>query len=140
MNSNQKKDATLGMPHGTAQHRLRKSILFFLLKKHGENICFKCSGLIERVEDLSVEHKKPWEGISAELFWDIENIAFSHLRCNRPNRLGMSGPAQRKVGPEGTSWCYEHREFLPVDKFYKDPYRWNGIRGRCIECHNSRSR
>ncbi|VVB52086.1 Uncharacterised protein [uncultured archaeon] len=84
--SNEKKSATLGMPHGTASNRLRKIVLFHLLKKLNENTCFKCQGIIEAVEDLSIEHKKPWEGISAELFWDIENIAFSHLNCNRPDR------------------------------------------------------
>lgn len=87
MNSNERKTETLGMPHGTATNRLRKNILFHLLKKHGENYCFKCSELIEEVEDLSIEHKKPWQGVSAELFWDLENIAFSHLHCNRPDRV-----------------------------------------------------
>jgi hypothetical protein len=84
--SNEKKSATLGMPHGTAMHHLRKNVMFHLLKKLNENVCFKCSAAIEKVEDLSIEHKKPWEGISAELFWDIENVAFSHLHCNRPDR------------------------------------------------------
>lgn len=86
MNSNNKKNITLGMPHGTASNRLRKNILFNLLKKHGENVCFKCSEVIDKVEDLSIEHKKPWEGISADLFWDLDNIAFSHMFCNRPDR------------------------------------------------------
>lgn len=84
--SNEKKTATLGMPHGTATGRLRKNILFHLLRKYGESVCFKCSQDIERVEDLSIEHKKPWEGVSADLFWDLDNIAFSHLRCNLPDR------------------------------------------------------
>lgn len=103
MSSNEKKAATLGMPHGTATNRLRKNILFHLLKKHDENRCFRCEGLIESVEDLSVEHKRPWEGISAELFWDLENVAFSHLFCNRPDRPSRAG---RKISvPEGTIWC-----------------------------------
>lgn len=84
--SNEKKSATLGMPHGTASNRLRKNILFHLLQKLNEAVCFKCQQAIVSVEDLSIEHKKPWEGISAELFWDIENIAFSHLHCNKPDR------------------------------------------------------
>jgi hypothetical protein len=83
--SNEKKSSTLGMPHGTATNRLRKILLFSLLKKHGENLCVRCNSLIDRVEDLSIEHLKPWEGISADLFWDLNNIAFSHLKCNRPH-------------------------------------------------------
>lgn len=75
-NSNQRKDATLGMPHGTANSRLRKNVLFSLLQKLGEDICFKCGRKIEKVEELSIEHKLPWEGRSADLFWDLSNIAF----------------------------------------------------------------
>lgn len=85
-NSNVGKSRTLGMPHGTACNKLRKQILFHLLIKLGENKCFKCSEIIEKVADLSIEHKQPWEGISADLFWDLNNIAFSHLHCNRPHR------------------------------------------------------
>jgi hypothetical protein len=101
--SNQRKAATLGMPQGTANNRLRKIILFHLLKRLGENYCFKCNELIEVVEDLSIEHKKPWEGISAELYWDLENIAFSHLRCNRPDR--PNGGTRTIIVPKGTIWC-----------------------------------
>ena len=75
----------LGMSYGAACNRLRKNILFHLLKEHGKNICFKCSEVIDKVEDLSIEHKLPWEGRDASLFWDIENIAFSHMKCNRPH-------------------------------------------------------
>ena len=77
-----RKSAFLGIPHGTACKRLRKMVLFDLLRRHGENVCFKCAGVIEIAEELSIEHKQPWEGISIELFWSLENIAFSHLRCN----------------------------------------------------------
>jgi hypothetical protein len=59
--------------------------LFNLLQKYAEDACFRCGEKIERIEDLSIEHKKPWEGISVELFWDLDNIAFSHLRCNLPH-------------------------------------------------------
>lgn len=81
-----RKSQFLGMPHGTASSRLRKLILFDLLRRHKENICFKCTQLIEKVEELSIEHKKPWEGVSVELFWNLENIAFSHLICNTKGR------------------------------------------------------
>ena len=79
--SNRKGIETLGMPIGTASHRLRKILLFQQLKKHKENICVRCGLEIETVEELSVEHIKPWEGISAELFWDLDNIAFSHMKA-----------------------------------------------------------
>ena len=102
-NSNRRKAATLGMPHGTANNRLRKILLFDCLKRLKENYCFKCKEPIVIVDDLSIEHKKPWEGISAELYWDLENIAFSHLSCNRPDR--PSGGDKTIPVPEGTIWC-----------------------------------
>lgn len=79
---NEEKSRQLGMPFGTANAKLRKMILFHLLKKHNENICFQCGKVIETVEELSIEHKKPWLHESTELFWDIADIAFSHLHCN----------------------------------------------------------
>ncbi|HEX8140939.1 MAG TPA: hypothetical protein VF544_25460, partial [Pyrinomonadaceae bacterium] len=65
--SGARKSAFLGMPHGTANARLRKMILFDLLRRHGENICFNCAQKIETVGELSIEHKRPWEGVSVEL-------------------------------------------------------------------------
>lgn len=131
-NSNTRKDATLGMPHGTANGRLRKNIIFHLLQKHGEGVCVRCGTAIEKVEDLSIEHIKPWEGISSELFWDLDNIAFSHLRCNVPHVRG--GLVLRKRGPEGTAWCIGHRDFLPVANFHKTKRHWNGLSAYCKDC------
>lgn len=136
MNSNKRKDATLGMPHGTANGRLRKNILFHLLRKLNENVCFKCGQKIEKVEDLSIEHKLPWEGRSAELFWDLDNIAFSHLHCNRPHERGNGGRALRKIGPEGTAWCSGCQDFLPIEKFYNKQTRWNGFTSNCKYHHD----
>lgn len=94
MNNNQKKHALLGMNHGTAGHQLRKKILFSLIEKLEMNICFQCSRVIADIDDLSIEHKSPWMSASKpkEAFFDLENIAFSHLSCNvsaaqRPNKV-----------------------------------------------------
>ncbi len=118
MSSNEKKAATLGMPHGTATSKLRKNIMFSLLCRLEENNCYRCKQKIGSVDELSVEHKKPWEGISADLFWDLENITFSHIRCNRPDR-----PSGRNVNaitrPEGMNWCVPGQHFASVEDFYK---------------------
>jgi len=82
MNSNAIKTAQLGMPFGTANGRLRKMIIFHLLILHNENICYRCNRCIEFVEDLSIEHKTAWLNNDPKLFWDLSNIAFSHLACN----------------------------------------------------------
>lgn len=130
--SNENKSRTLGMPFGTACNRLRKNILFHLLQKLKENICFKCGVSITTVNDLSIEHKKPWESRSAELFWDLENITFSHLRCNTPHKQG--GGSNRIERPEGFNWCYSCRAMKPVDEFYKDALRKTGLANLCIQC------
>lgn len=123
----------LGMSHGAAANRLRKLVLFRQLEKHQENICVKCGEKILTVEDLSIEHIQPWEGRDASLFWDLNNIAFSHMVCNQPH-LRRGGTPRRTQAPEGTSWCYTHKAFLPVEKFNKKPERWNGLRHECSEC------
>jgi HNH endonuclease len=138
--SNEHKAETLGMPFGTANGKLRKMILFDLLKRHNENVCVRCHEPILLIEDLSIEHIKPWEGISAELFWDLNNIAFSHLKCNRPCVYRSSGAHRRKIGPEGTSWCVGHQKFLSVDLFTKNLRHWTGYEQYCKECTGNRDR
>jgi hypothetical protein len=144
-NSNKKKSETLGMPHGTACHRLRKNILFHLLCRLEENICYRCGKTIESVDDLSVEHIKPWEGISAELFWDISNIDFSHLRCNVPHRRpghaeNFKHPFHQKTvnAPEGKAWCSGHKDYVAIDGFHTNVRNINGVASYCKECRTER--
>ena len=82
LSANEKKDKQLGMNHSTAQHRLRKKILFMLVQKLKLDTCFQCKNLIVEIDDLSIEHKKPWLDEDTRLFWDMGNIAFSHIICN----------------------------------------------------------
>lgn len=125
----------LGMPRGTAAGRLRKLVLFSVLKRHGENICFRCGKEIESAEELSIEHKLPWEGIDVALFWNIDNIAFSHLLCNiKAVRRPSTRPHHRKKSPNGMAWCTTCKRFLPVERFAKMTSRWNGRRFNCRKC------
>ena len=82
--NNSKKLEQLGMPIGTASGRLKKNIIFNLLKRLGENFCFQCSAEIESVDELSIEHKIPYLDSQdpRDLFFNLDNIAFSHLKCN----------------------------------------------------------
>jgi hypothetical protein len=82
--TNLKKKIQLGQDAGTAANRLKKKILFHYIKKAGENYCFQCGGEIQTEEELSIEHKTPWldSDTPAELFYDMDNISFSHLSCN----------------------------------------------------------
>lgn len=95
-----KKNDQLGMSHGTAANRLRKNILFNLLVKHNENVCFQCNELITTPRELSIEHKIPWLDNSVKLFWDLDNIAFSHLSCN------SAAARTRDTSPRGSARTY----------------------------------
>lgn len=83
-NSNRKKTIQLRMSNGRAQHILRKMIMFQMIQKLGKDICFQCGKKIENIDELSIEHKIPWLDSEnpIELFFDLDNIAFSHLKCN----------------------------------------------------------
>ena len=82
--SNEKKAKQLGMAPGTAANRLKKMLLFQLIQETKKDLCFQCGQLIEAVEELSIEHKTPYLNSDDPigLFFDLNNIAFSHLSCN----------------------------------------------------------
>ena len=92
---NQNKADQLGMSYGTACDRLRKKILFSKVQTAGLDICFKCGSKIDSIEVFSVEHKVSWLHVSTELFWDLENIAFSHRSCNTVDNPRPRGKAFR---------------------------------------------
>lgn len=98
--SSQKKADQLGMPHGTASNRLRKSIIFDLLKKSDKNFCFQCGTEIETEDELSIEHKIPYLDSTdpVDLFFSLDNIGFSHLSCN----VAAARPRKRKHGIPST--------------------------------------
>jgi hypothetical protein len=77
----EKNTAVSGMPRGTANARLRKKVLFELLRSAGTNICHRCEQPISISEDLAIEHVEDWKD-DDELFWKLTNIAFSHLDCS----------------------------------------------------------
>lgn len=87
-NSNKRKAKQLGMPFGTAMGQLRKHILFSLIQETGKDLCYRCGEKLT-LDTCSIEHKKPWLDNDTKLFWDVGNIAFSHLSCNiRGARMG----------------------------------------------------
>ena len=81
---NKKKREQLGMPFGTASGKLRKSIIFWLVQETKRDMCFRCDTQIVDIDNLSIEHKEDWLDSSdpVELFFSLDNIAFSHLKCN----------------------------------------------------------
>jgi hypothetical protein len=80
----EKKTKQLGMNPSTAAHKLKKSILFSFAQKLGYAWCYQCATEIKDIDKFTVEHKEPWldSDDPADKFFDLENIAFSHARCN----------------------------------------------------------
>jgi hypothetical protein len=78
------KDKALGMSHGSAVHKLRKKLLFDMANRLGLLKCHQCGAQIASVEEFSIEHKVPWQKSMSpkDTFFDLSNIAFSHLSCN----------------------------------------------------------
>jgi hypothetical protein len=122
------------MPSGTACHKLRKLVLFHLAQKLGENVCFRCGQVISNVEDFTIDHKEAWRNKGAECFWDLNNIAFSHSRCNLP-----TGMVRREI-VNGMLWCSKCKLFLEINRFYKDRKQRTGYSLVCKECNNIKRR
>lgn len=53
--ANARKEKQLGMSFGKACHRLRKMVMFHLLVRLGENVCFRCGEIILSLDELSLE-------------------------------------------------------------------------------------
>ena len=132
------KTAFLGMNYGTACSKLRKEILFDYVKKAGNDICFRCGKRIESVREFSIEHKKAWLHEDAGLFWALENIAFSHLRCN--SKVRRANYTQKIIVPEGTARCFSCKRNLPKSAFgsaRQQKGRNRDVRGYCNECRKN---
>ena len=126
----------LGVSEGAAHGRLNKNILMMLVKETGRDICFVCEEDIESVEDLSIEHKIPWENKedATSLFWDLSNIAFSHRSCNMAS-LQREGFIQRqKLQGTDKSWCATCKQVLPRTQFSKSATAKNGLQWKCKLC------
>lgn len=78
----QKRANQLGMPQGTAAHRLRVDIMFSLVIRLGYK-CHRCGCELTRA-DFSIDHKIEWQDSDnpAGLFFDLNNVAFSPHSCN----------------------------------------------------------
>jgi len=117
--SNQVKTELLGIPWGTANNRMKKMLIWHLVKQLELDQCYRCENEIETIEELSIEHKEAWQQADdpSAVFFDMENITFSHLFCN-------SGAARR----ERENCSYGHPWTEENTLWHKDGYR------RCRTC------
>lgn len=94
-----RKQAALGnLRLSTAKSRLVKDTLFRLVVQAGY-VCHRCGGDLVR-DDFSIEHKVSWQNSDdpAGLFFDQENIAFSHWLCN--SAAGGASRRATQMAPE----------------------------------------
>lgn len=99
--ANDKKTEQLGINYSTANGRLVKDILWSLIVRTEQDSCCKCGEAMTR-ETFSIEHVIPWQDSEnpVELFFDLSNISFSHLKCN-------IGAARKKESSHGTRNRYD---------------------------------
>lgn len=124
------------MPFGTASGRLKKAIMLSLIRHLGMDDCHRCGKAIASPEELSIDHIVDWLGVDVALFWDVDNIAFSHRSCNRPSGQVRGGAGRRRVGPADTAWCGRCKTFLPRGNFAANASRWNGLQDKCRSCNS----
>ncbi len=136
----------LGMPFGTASGRLLKQLLLHLAKQLNLDSCFQCGKRIEVANQFSIEHKRPWLDVSPDLFWDLDNVAFSHKSCNiaaaRKNNPRLREQLDRirvdhmTKAPEGKAWCYGHKDFLDKSLFNRNKWFPSGVQRFCRQCRS----
>lgn len=111
-----KQHRKLGMNPSTARHKLRTDVMFMLVQQLGYT-CYRCGEELTR-DTLSIEHKLPW--LNSEdpvgLFFDLNNIAFSHQSCNyahgtkgRPRQFSKEEAQQRDKDSKRRHWTPEKR-------------------------------
>lgn len=125
----------LGMSLGAACNRLRRQVMHMLAVECGRGVCHVCGEPIATWREFTIEHKMPWENRDPDSFWDLENIAFSHTRCNR-NQTNGAGPPRRHPTRPGYAWCRHHETEHPIGEFSMRTA--NGKRKPRIDCKRGR--
>lgn len=104
---------SLNMSSSKANRTLTKILIFNLVKEIGEDKCFRCGYEIESVDDLSYEHKVDWLNSENPYFnfHDLNNITFSHLKCNventvknRPRKVAEMLEKEREMKISSKGW------------------------------------
>lgn len=110
------------MNPSTASGRLIKDLLWNFIVEAGKNKCYKCGQEMNR-ETFSVEHKIPWldSDDPKRLFFDLNNIAYSHLICNIkaarcPHKYEDRNEAYNARKRSARNWKHKHRVYDPQER------------------------
>jgi hypothetical protein len=101
----------LGMDFGKANHQLRKKIMVEWANKLNLCVCHQCKKPIVDPDDFSIEHIKPWmsgetDEEKRQLFYSLDNIAFSHHHCN----AAAANIGKGISGYNGVTWYTDKRK------------------------------
>jgi HNH endonuclease len=134
--SEEKYNLQLGTNVSASQHKLTRLILYDRLIKLGEDNCYRCGLKISSYKEFSIEHKISWINNDPNLFWDLNNIAFSHLLCNQKAPKGSTQPnvKGRRVCIDGQSLCKGCNKMLDKDLFGYCSNKFFKIKGKCKKC------
>jgi len=119
----------LGMNYATASYQLRQTIIYDLANRLGLLVCAQCNAAITDQAQFSIEHQEPWRKAEhpKAVFFNLNNIAFSHIDCNRQKSTGSEVHRNKTECPRGH----------PYDM--KNTYVYKGHRS-CRTCHRERQR
>lgn len=143
----ERKKEQLGMNPSTAYGRLKKLLLFSMAKELGRTTCYRCGALITDIKDFTIEHKEPWlDGDDPSgLFFDLSNVAFSHLSCNiadarkntDPCIAGHAIAARKLLRPKnehGQYLCSRCKVWKDTSDYTRDASSASGYRAECKDC------
>lgn len=123
-----------GINVSVARSRLIKLLLFDFVVKSGKNQCYRCNKEMT-VVDFSIEHMKPWarEPNAYELFMDINNISYSHTKCNVGHTRSFKRP-KRVTWNETEAKCSKCKIWKSKDEFDKNSTSPRGLESLCKGC------
>jgi hypothetical protein len=97
-------------------------LFFSLVKKLELDTCHRCNERITDYKQLSIDHIETWLNKSNDLFWDINNIAYSHLSCNSAKSASSTeNPHPSYVSYSGGCRCDACKA---CKKIYTRYWRW----------------
>ena len=117
----------LGMSPGKARNRLVNSLLFSFVQTTNQDTCYRCEKRIESVNDFSLDHIKNWRNSNdpINLFFDLNNISFSHKSCNYSAARKFSGKGKITLTCSNCNTTfqrlkseYDHRKSKGCINFY----------------------
>lgn len=89
----------LGQPADKAQAILRRRVMLALIQKAGLDCCARCGARLVDPDDIALDHVVPWRNSQnpKKLFWDLDNVRFSHKHCNIEHSLRRKSKAEKRA-------------------------------------------